>query len=154
MTNKDIQKLIDKYFAGETSPAEERQLALALQQRQDLPEDWQTVSLMLGELTLGEAEYDAIMAQRHHKPSAVIIALRIISSVAAIYLIGLFLWLQQEPVSKVETAYNKVEQTQPAPQPEYCTEGTPREILMCYLERRQAQPDTYKQLKRMSNENK
>ena len=155
MTNKDIQKLIDKYFAGETSPAEERQLTLALQQCQDLPEDWQTVSLMLGELTLGEAEYDAIMAQRHHKPSAVIIALRIISSVAAIYLIGLFLWLQQEPVSKVETAYNnKVEKPQPAPQPEYCTEGTPREILMCYLERRQAQPDTYKQLKRMSNENK
>ena len=155
MTNKDIQKLIDKYFAGETSPAEERQLAFALQQCQDLPEDWQTVSLMLGELTLGEAEYDAIMAQRHHKPSAVIIALRIISSVAAIYLIGLFFWLQQEPVAKVETAYNnKVEQTQPAPQPEYCTEGTPREILMCYLERRQAQPDTYKQLKRMSNENK
>ena len=155
MTNKDIQKLIDKYFAGETSPAEERQLTLALQQRQDLPEDWQTVSLMLGELTLGEAEYDAIMAQRRSKPSAVIIALRIISSVAAIYLIGLFFWLQQEPVAKMETAYNnKLEKPQPAPQPEYCTEGTPREILMCYLERRQAQPDTYKQLKRMSNENK
>ena len=154
MTNKDIQKLIDKYFAGETSPVEERQLALALQQRQDLPEDWQTVSLMLGELTLGEAEYDAIMAQRHHKPSAVIIALRIISSVAAIYLIGLFFWLQQEPVAKVETAYNnKVEKPQPAPQPEYCTEGTPREILMCYVERRKAQPHIYQQLKQMTYEN-
>ena len=155
MTNKDIQNLIDKYLAGETSPAEEQQLALALQQRQDLPDDWQAVSMMLGELTLGEAEYDAIMAQRKQKSSALIIALRIISSVAAIYLIGLFFWLQQEPVAKVETAYNnKVEKPQPAPQPEYCTEGTPREILMCYLERRQAQPDTYKQLKRMSNENK
>ena len=155
MTNKDIQNLIDKYLAGETSPAEEQMLALELQQRQDLPDDWQAVSMMLGELTLGEAEYDAIVAQRHHKPSVVIIALRIISSVAAIYLIGLFFWLQQEPVAKVETAYNnKVEKPQPAPQPEYCTEGTPREILMCYLERRQAQPDTYKQLKRMSNENK
>ena len=154
MTNKDIQKLIDNYLAGETSPAEEQMLALELQQRQDLPDDWQAVSMMLGELTLGEAEYDAIMAQRHHKPSAVIIALRIISSVAAIYLVGLFFYLQQEPVAKVETAYNKVEKEQPAPQPAYCTEGTPREILMCYLEHRQAQPDTYKQLKRMSNENK
>jgi hypothetical protein len=84
----------------------------------------------------------------------VIIALRTISSVAAIYLIGLFFYLQQEPVAKVETAYNnKVEQEQPAPAPAYCTEGTPREILMCYLEHRQSQPDTYKQLKRMSNEN-
>jgi hypothetical protein len=155
MTNKDIQKQIDKYLAGETSPAEEQRLALALSQHQDLPEEWESVRLMLGELTLGEAEYDAIMAQRTTKPSALLIALRIISSVAAIYLIGLFFYLQQEPVAKVETAYNnKVEEKRPAPQPKYCTEGTPREILMCYLERRQAQPDTYKQLKRMSNENK
>ena len=154
MTNKDIQKLIDRYLAGETSPAEEQKLALALQQCHNLPEDWQAVRMMLGELTLGEAAYDAIMVQRHHKPSAVIIALRTISSVAAIYLIGLFFYLQQEPVAKVETAYNnKVEQEQPAPAPAYCTEGTPREILMCYLEHRQEQPDTYKQLKRMSNEN-
>ena len=94
MTNKDIQNLVDKYLAGETSPAEEQQLALALQQRQDLPEDWQAVSMMLGELTLGEAEYDAIMAQRKEKPSALIIALRIVSSVAAIWLIGLFFYQQ------------------------------------------------------------
>ena len=154
MTNKDIQNLIDKYLAGETSPAEEQQLALALQQRQNLPEDWQAVSMMMGGLTLGEAEYDAIMNQRNSKPSAILIALRIVSSIAAIYLVGLFFYLQQEPVAKVETAYNKVEKEQPAPQPAYCTEGTPREILMCYLEHRQAQPDTYKQLKRMSNENK
>ena len=154
MTNKDIQNLIDKYLAGETSPAEERQLALALQQRQDLPEDWQAVSMMLGELTLGEAEYNAIMAQRHHKPSAVIIALRIISSVAAIYLVGLFFWLQTEPTTKIETAYNnKVEQTQSSSQPPYCTEGTPREILMCYVERRKAQPHIYQQLKQKSYEN-
>lgn len=155
MTNKQIQQLVNKYLAGETSPAEERQLAFELEQRQDLPEDWQAVSMMLGELTLGEAEYDAIIKQRNSKPSAILITLRIVSSIAAIYLVGLFFYLQQEPVAKVETAYNnKVEKEQPAPQPAYCTEGTPREILMCYLERRQAQPDTYKQLKRMSNENK
>ena len=154
MTNKDIQQLIDKYLAGETSPAEEQQLTLALQQRQDLPDDWQAVSMMLGELTLGEAEYDAIMAQRHHKPSAVIIALRIISSVAAIYLVGLFFWLQTEPTTKIETAYNnKVEQTQSSSQPPYCTEGTPREILMCYVERRKAQPHIYQQLKQKIYEN-
>ena len=154
MTNKDIQKLIDKYLAGETSPAEEQSLALALSQHQDLPEEWESVRLMLGELTLGEAEYDAIMAQRNTKPSALLIALRIISSVAAIYLVGLFFYLQQEPVAKVETAYNnKVEQRQPAPQPEYCTEGTPREILMCYVERREAQPHIYQQLKQKSYEN-
>ena len=109
---------------------------------------------MLGELTLGEAEYDAVMAQRNTRPSALLIALRVISSVAAIYLIGLFFYLQQEPVAKVETAYNnKVEEKQPAPQLAYCTEGTPREILMCYMERREAQPHIYQQLKQKSYEN-
>ena len=155
MTNKEIQQLVNKYLAGETSPAEECHLAFELEKRQDLPEDWQAVRIMLGELTFGEAEYDAIMKQRNSKPSAILITLRIVSSIAAIYLVGLFFYLQQEPVAKVETAYNnKVEKEQPAPQPAYCTEGTPREILMCYLEHRQEQSDTYKQLKRMSNENK
>ncbi len=157
MTNNDIQTLVDKYLAGATSPQEELQLAAALQQQAELPAEWQAVSLMLGELTQGEAEYDAIIASRQPasgKPSAMLIALRFISSAAAIYLIGLFIWLQLQPAPKAQMAYTpKVEQSQPAPQPAYCTEGTPREILMCYIEHRKAQPDTYKQLKQMNYEN-
>ena len=107
--------------------------------------------LIMSNLPEQKAPHKELSAKSH----AILIALRIISSVAAIYLVGLFFYLQQEPVAKVETAYNnKVEEPQPAPQPAYCTEGTPREILMCYLEHRQAQPDTYKQLKQMSYENK
>ena len=88
------------------------------------------------------------------KPQAMLTVLRIVSSIAALYLVGLFFWLQQEPAAKVETAYNnKVEEPQPAPQPAYCTEGTPREILMCYMERREAQPHIYQQLKQKSYEN-
>ncbi len=157
MTNKDIQQLIDKYLSGETSPAEELQLASELQQCDRLTDEWQAVSLMLGELTLGEAEYDRIMTSRKSvsaKPSATLIALRFISSAAALYLVGLFVWLQLQPAPKAEMTYTpKVEQSQPAPQPAYCTEGTPREILMCYIEHRKAQPDTYKQLKQMNYEN-
>ena len=171
MTNKDIQHLIDKYLAGETSPAEELQLTSELQHCDNISDEWQAVSIMLGELTQGEAEYDRIMASRKSassrpsrimasrksassRPSAAIIALRIISSVAAVYLVGLFIWLQMQPAPKAEMAYSpKVEQSQPAPQPAYCTEGTPREILMCYIEHRKAQPDTYKQLKQMNYEN-
>ena len=107
MTNKDIQNLIDKYLAGETSPAEEQMLALELQQRQDLPDDWQAVSMMLGELTLGEAEYDAIVAQRKQKPSALIIALRTISTIAAIWLVGLFFY-QQTAASESSLQSNEV----------------------------------------------
>ena len=157
MTNKDIQQLIDKYLAGETSPAEELQLTSELQHCDNISDEWQAVSIMLGELTQGEAEYDAIIASRQpvsSKPSAMLIALRFISSAAAIYLIGLFIWLQLQPAPKAQMAYTpKIEQTQPAPQPAYCTEGTPREILMCYIEHRKAQPDTYKQLKQMNYEN-
>ena len=99
-------------------------------------------------------EQDAPQEEQPQKPHAMLIALRIISSIAALWLIGLFFYLQQEPVAKVETAYNnKVEKQQPAPQPAYCTEGTPREILMCYMERRKAQPHIYKQLKQMTYEN-
>ena len=150
MTNKEIQQLINKYLEGETSPEEERQLVLALQ-GDDQPEEWQAIRMMLGELTMGEAEYDAIMEQRKEKPSAILIALRTISSIAAIYLVGLFFWLQQTPEIKTETAYN---QDRPTPSTTYCTEGTPREILMCYMERRKAQPHFYQQIKKMTYENK
>ena len=152
MTNKEIQQLINKYLEGETSPEEEHQLAMELQ-GDDLPEEWKTIRLMLGELTMGEAEYDSIMEQRkkkQRKPSALLVALRTITSVAAIYLVGLFFWLQQTPELKTETAYNH---GKPTPPTSYCTEGTPREILTCYLERRKAQPHFYQQLKQKIYEN-
>ena len=102
MKDNDIQKLIDKYLEGGTSSLEERQLALALEERNDLPEDMQAVRLMLGELTLGEAEYDAIMAQAKDKPSAMLMTLRIILSSAAVWLVGLFLY-QQIPLSELQS---------------------------------------------------
>ena len=100
MKDKDIEQLINKYLEGETSPAEEQKLALELQ-RPDIPEDWQSIRLMLGELTLGEAEYDKIrtlsplplygesLAPLERK---FVIVLRYISSMAAVLLVGLFLY--------------------------------------------------------------
>jgi len=86
-------------------------------------------------------------------PHAMLLALRIVSSMAAIYLVGLFFYLQMTPTGTTEIAYNKVEQQQPSPQPAYCTEGTPREILMCYLERKKEQPSTYSLIKKQIYEN-
>ena len=151
MTDKDIQQLTDRYLAGETTPAEERQLALALRQRDRLSEEWQAVSLMLGELTAGEAEYDAIMAERSARPSAVVVALRAILSTAAIYLVGLFLWLQQEPTEPVRLAKQQTVQEQTVVP---CTEGTPDEIIMCYLEQRETRPNTYHLIRQTLYENK
>ncbi|MCR4959079.1 MAG: hypothetical protein K6B13_10855 [Prevotella sp.] len=151
MTDKDIQQLTDRYLAGATTPAEECQLALALRQRGKLSEEWQAVSLMLGELAAGEAEYDAIMAGRRARPSAVVIALRIMLTTAAVYLVGLFLWLQQEPAEPVRLA-DRQQPVQEAIIP--CTEGTPDEIIMCYLEQRENRPNTYSLIRHSLYEDK
>ena len=106
MTDKDIQILTDKYLEGMTTPEEELTLACELQ-RPGLPEEWQTIRLMLGDLALGEAEYDTIMTERKQKPSAIIVALRMISSIAAIMLIGLFFY-QQSSASAPNIPSNEV----------------------------------------------
>ena len=66
MKDKEIQLLIDKYLEGTTSPDEERRLAAELL-RDDIPKEWEPIRLMLGELTMGEALYDRIMAEREQQ---------------------------------------------------------------------------------------
>ena len=77
--------------------------------------------------------------------------IRAVLSLAAMWIVGLFFVLQIESSDQAEI--NNVENQYPSPQPAYCTEGTPREILMCYMERREAQPHIYQQLKQKSYEN-
>lgn len=67
MTTHEINLLIERYLDGETTPAEERALALAVQ-REDRPAEWAIIAEMLGELTADEEQYDSIMAQRESKP--------------------------------------------------------------------------------------
>jgi hypothetical protein len=79
MTHQEIQQLIDRYLDGETTPAEELQLARALRSLcgdavASLPADWQAVLLMLGELAEGEAAYDRIVAAR--RPKARVLSLK------------------------------------------------------------------------------
>lgn len=68
MTTHEINLLIERYLDGETTPAEERALALAVQ-REDRPAEWAIIAEMLGELTVDEELYDSIMAQRAPKPA-------------------------------------------------------------------------------------
>ena len=73
MTNQETQQLIDRYLQGITTPDEERQLARELL-RPDTPSEWQAIRLMLGELAMDEAAYDAIMERR--QPTAKVVGLR------------------------------------------------------------------------------
>lgn len=62
MNKNEIQLLIDRYLDGVTTPEEEKLLARALL-GDDIPEEWKVVRVMLGELAMGEAEYDADVAE-------------------------------------------------------------------------------------------
>ena len=63
MTPQEVNRLIDLYMEGKTSPEEERQLAIEVN-RPDAPAEWKIIAEMLGELMLGEALYDQTMAER------------------------------------------------------------------------------------------
>lgn len=95
MTDKEIQKLIDRYLEGTTTSEEEHRLAHELL-RVDIPEEWQAIRLMLGELAMGEAEYDDIMASRQKKTPVIMMHRRWIAVAASLLLIigiGATLWL-------------------------------------------------------------
>ena len=66
MTYNDTELLIKKYLNGETTAEEERLLALEVS-REDAPADWKIIAEMLGELTVDEALFDQMMAERSHK---------------------------------------------------------------------------------------
>ena len=66
MTYNDTEVLIQKYLNGETTVEEERLLALEVS-REDVPEDWKIIAGMLGELTIDEALFDQMTAERRHK---------------------------------------------------------------------------------------
>ena len=118
MTEQEIQKLIDSYLEGNTSPEEERLLARELL-RPDLPEEWQAVRLMLGELAMGEAEYDAIMASRQapavrmqRQAPVVRMQRRWIAAAASLLLligVGTMVWMQQDDATQPAPMVAKVE---------------------------------------------
>ena len=67
MKYNETEILIQKYLNGETTAEEERRLALEVS-REDAPDDWKVIAEMLGELTVDEALFDKIMAERKQKP--------------------------------------------------------------------------------------
>ena len=66
MTYNETEILIKKYLNGETTVEEERLLAREVA-REDVPDDWKVIAGMLGELTVDEALFDQMMAERKRK---------------------------------------------------------------------------------------
>lgn len=72
MNKNEIQRLIDRYLNGVTTPEEEQQLARALLGG-NIPDEWKVVRIMLGELAMGEAEYDADMAKKSSRKKSFVL---------------------------------------------------------------------------------
>ena len=72
MNKNEIQRLIDRYLNGVTTPEEEQQLARALLGG-NIPDEWKVVRIMLGELAMGEAEYDADMAKKAYRKKSFVL---------------------------------------------------------------------------------
>ena len=66
MNRNEVNKLIDKYLEGSTTPEEEVRLAREVN-REDAPAEWKAISIMLGQLALDEAEYDEEMTRRRNR---------------------------------------------------------------------------------------
>lgn len=91
MNKNEIQILIEHYLEGTTTPEEEKTLARELL-RDDIPDDWKVVRIMLGELAMTEAEYDADVSEQLSRRKSVILPVYAKWLVAAsvALLIGLF----------------------------------------------------------------
>ena len=66
MNRNEVNKLIDKYLEGSTTPEEEVRLAREVS-REDAPAEWKAISAMLGQLAIDEAAYDEEIARRHSR---------------------------------------------------------------------------------------
>ena len=83
MIEKEIQKLIDRYLEGITTPEEEPR---AHEAAVDIPERM-AATMMLGELAMGEVEYDDIMESRQKKTPVITMCRRWIAVAASLLLI-------------------------------------------------------------------
>ena len=119
MTNKDTEILIQKYLNGETTAEEERMLALEVT-RENVPDNWKVIAEMLGELTVDEALFNQMMAERSRKSRIVKLWPWVAAAcVAALLIVFLGPPRKDAPskpqIAEVETGQKKKPLPQPLP---------------------------------------
>ena len=112
MKKDNIEILIQKYLNGETTPEEEKKLAVEVS-RDDAPQEWKIIAEMLGELTVDEALYDKMMAERNKKPRIIKFWPWVAAACVAVLLI-VFLAPPKEEVRQVAKIEDiRMEQSEP-----------------------------------------
>ena len=146
MNETYIRQLMERFLQAETT-LEEEQALYNYFQKKDIADDlmpyrevFQSFSAVSG------IEKD--MSQTH--TPVWIILLRTATTLAAVFLIGLFFAVHSgsPEVPQQIIATNQTKHT-----PDLCEGNTPRELYMCYMERKREQSKTYHSLKRMIYEN-
>ena len=148
MNETTIRQLMGRFLDAETT-LEEEQTLYEYFQSEDVADDlkpyreaFQGFSAVSG---IDKSEPAA------HTPAWVIV-LRTVTSMAAIFLIGLFFYVDKES-SLTAHLSPPSGGSQRGASPELCEGSTPRELYMCYLERKREQPSTYSLIKKMIYEN-
>ena len=141
MNETNIRQLMERFLNAETT-LEEEQMLYAYFQSENVADDlkpyreaFQGFSAVSG---IDKPEQEA------HTP-AWVIALRTVTSMAAIFLVGLFFFINEETPEAPQLA---TATTSTEPIPAFCEGSTPRELYVCYMERKREQPSTYSLIKK------
>ena len=148
MNETYMRQLVERFLNAETTLEEEKTLYNYFQGA-DIADDlmpyremFQSFSAVSGI----EIEEDMPIA----RTPVWIVLLRTVTTMAAVFLIGLFFVVNGE---NSEVPQQTMATNQPEHTPDFCEGSTPRELYMCYLERKREQSKTYRSLKRMIYEN-
>ena len=146
MNEANIRQLMERFLNAETT-LEEEQTLYEYFQGEDIADDLKPYR----EAFQGFSAVSGIDKPEPvvHTP-AWVIALRTVTSMAAIFLMGLFFFVNEE---EPEAPRLTKTSTQTEPTPGLCEGSTPRELYMCYLERKREQPKTYSIIKHLIYEN-
>ena len=145
MNETTIRQLMERFLNAETTLEEERTLYEYFQ-GDDIADDLKPYR----EAFQGFAAVKGMdKPEPQQQTPAWVIALRILSSVAAIYLVGLFFFINEEASEAPQLATTKSTE----PTPTFCEGSTPRELYMCYMERKRETPSVYSLIKKRIYEN-
>ena len=146
MNDTNIRQLMERFLNAETTLEEERTLYEYFQ-GDDIADDLKPYR----EAFQGFAAVKGMdKPEPQQQTPAWVIALRILSSVAAIYLVGLFFFINGEAPEAPQLATTT---TSTDPTPAFCEGSTPRDLYMCYMERKRETPSVYSLIKKRIYEN-
>ena len=146
MNDTNIRQLMERFLNAETTLEEERTLYEYFQGN-DIADDLKPYR----EAFQGIAAVSGIDKPMPQKQTpAWVIALRTVTSMAAIFLVGLFFFINGEAPEAPQLATTTIS-TEPTPT--FCEGSTPRELYMCYMERKRETPSVYSLIKKRIYEN-